>query len=272
MRVLLAWTMPVLGTVLAFGVTATARAAAIPVSFAQAIDDTNVFAYANNGAGNDAEFGTSTGGAEGAAIPIDFTFLAGAGPLPADLTGIQDATISMTSSTVSPVVTAFGGTFAEQPITGGGLLIDQISIIRDMSAAEGAGARRNLLTVTFTGNITGAVGGTTPSLSANSVLGDTVIYSSDFLSFAQSTQQDFNVALSSWDPLVTPPSGLGINADGYFNSATAAGVATFDFQGAATVIPEPSSVGALALSGMLMLIGGERKLRSRNSRRLARIS
>ena len=46
------------------------------------------------------DFGTSTGPvASGVAVPIDFSYEAGAGILPADLTGVQDATISMTSST-----------------------------------------------------------------------------------------------------------------------------------------------------------------------------
>jgi len=258
------WTMPLLGSMLVIGAAPVARAALTPVTFAQAMEtsDTanpNIFAYNNNGVGSDAELGTSIGGALGVAVPISFTFLAGAGLLPADLTGIQDATISMTSSTLSTATTAFGGTFADQPITGLGSVVDTIKIIRTSSANEGAGSRTNLLTVTFTGNLDGAVGGTTPSLNANSALGDTVTYSSDFLSFAQSTQQDFNLAFSSWDPLVTPPSGLGINPDNYFNSATAAAAGTFDFAGSATVIPEPAMLQTLVLGGLVVLAGRSRR-------------
>ena len=60
----------------------------------------NVFAYNNNG--TDAELGTSTGGfAFGDGVPINFNFSAGAGTLPADLTGFQNAMLSMTASTIS---------------------------------------------------------------------------------------------------------------------------------------------------------------------------
>jgi hypothetical protein len=253
------WSIPMVGAILLLG-AATANAAAVPVTFAQAIEssastNSNVFAYNNNGTGSDAEFGTSAGGALGAAVPISFVFLPAAGTLPDDLTGIQDATISMTSSTTSQTTTAFGGTFAEQAITGDGTVTDTIKITRSSAAAEGAGAKTNLLTVTFTGDLSGPIGGPTPDLSADTGLGNTVTYSSDFVSFAPSTQQDFNLALSSWDPLVTPPTGLAVNSDGYFNSATAAGAATFDFQEAGAPIPEPTSLGVLGLGGLLLLSG-----------------
>jgi hypothetical protein len=260
------------GTLLLCG-AATANAAVMPVTFAQAIEssantNSNVFAYNNNGAGGDAEFGTSlSGGPIGAAVPISFSFLPTVGTLPSDITGIQDATISMTSSTTSAATTAFGGTFADQPITGGGTVTDTIKITRSTPAAEGAGSKTNLLTVTFTGHLYGAVGGPTPTLSADTGLGDTVTYTSDFMSFAPSTQQDFNLALSSWDPLVTPPTGLAVNSDGYFNSATAAGAATFDFQESGAPIPEPTSLGVLGLGGLLLLSG--RRLRRRSGGSLA---
>jgi hypothetical protein len=257
---------------LVIGAAPAARAAIAPATFAQARESSdsanpNVFAYNNNGLGSDAELGTSLGGALGVAVPIDFTFLAAAGLLPTDLTGVQDATISMTSSTLSTATTAFGGTFADQPITGAGSVVDTIKIIRASAANEGAGSRTNLLTVTFTGNLDGAIGGTTPGLNADTALGDTVTYSSDFLSFAQSTEQDFNLGFSSWDPLVTPPSGLGINADNYFNSATAAGTGTFDFAGSATVIPEPATLQALVLAGLVVLAGRSRRRPARFSGR-----
>jgi len=256
---------PVIGTLFLLSAASAVHAAG-PVTFAQAIEtsanaDANVFAYNNNSATPDATIGTSTGGALGAAIPISFTYLSGAGILPADLMGVQNATISMTASTTKTVATAFGGTFADQAIDGLGSFVDTIKLTRTMAAGEGTGLRTNLLTVTFTGNLEGAVGGTTPSLNADTSLNDTVIYSSDFLSFVGSTQQDFNVAFSSWDPLVTPPSGLGINSDGFFNSATAAGAATFDFQGASSVIPEPASVPIVILSLMSVALFGGRRLR-----------
>jgi hypothetical protein len=264
--------LPAIGAIALFGLTATANAAAVPVTFAQAIESSantnpNAFAYNNNGVGSDAEFGTSAAGVLGAAIPIDFTYLAGSGVTTADLIGVQNATISMTSSTKTLVASAFGGTFADEALDGTGAVTDTIKITRTTPAAEGTGLKTNLLTVVFTGNLAGPVGGTTPSLTADSNLGDTVTYSSDFISFAQSTQQDFSMALSSWDPIVTPPTGLAIASDGYFNSATTAAAATFDFQNVVTAIPEPGSLQAYFLAGMCLLVGLDRRFRS--SRRLS---
>jgi hypothetical protein len=261
-------TVPVLAASLLLGATATTQAAIQPVTFAQAIEsstnaDSNVFAYNDNGPKGDAEFGTSVGGVLGAPVPMEFSFLAGAGISFADLTGIQDATISMTSSTTAVATPAFGGTFAEQPINGQGAVINQIKFTRDTPALEGSGTRTNLLTVTFTGNLAGSIGGTTPSLFADTATGDTVTYSSDFVSFAQSTQQDFNLALSSWDPLITPPTGLSVSNDGNFSSASAALAATFDFQLGSTVLPEPSASSALVFAGLILLPGMSRKLRTR---------
>jgi hypothetical protein len=262
---LINWTLPVVGSIL---FTGAAHAAIQPVTFAQASEtagstDPNIFAYNNNGPSGDAEFGTQVGGVFGAAAPINFTFLSGAVLIPAalDLAGVQNATISMTSSTTNDVSTAFGGTFADQHIDGSGKFTDVIRITRNTPAAEGAGSRTNLLTVTFTGDLTGPIGGTTPTLSADSTTNDTVTYTSDFVNFAQSTVQDFSMAFSSWDPLVTPPTGLGVNADNYYNSATTAGAATFDFQIGSNVIPEPTSFSLLGLVGLVMLPAMARKLR-----------
>lgn len=220
-----------------------------------------LYAYTNNGAGSDAEFSTDLGGVIGAPIAVDFTFLQGLGVLPSDLQGVQFATLSLTSSTVSAATTSFGGMVADQPITGKGAVVDTLKITRNLAAGEGTGARTNLLTMTFTGSLIGAIGGATPQLYGNTALGDTVTYSSDFLNFSSATQQDFNLALSSWDPLTTPPAGMGIASDGYFNPAGAAGVGTFDFQGAATVIPEPTSTALAALGGLVLVVGCGRQSR-----------
>lgn len=237
------------------------QAATAPVTFAQVIESTangnpNVFAYLDNGPGTGAEFGTDVGGVFGAAAPAEFTFLSVLGSLPADLAGVQDATISLTSSTTSPVTVS--GPFGDEPINGSGTEVDVLKITRDTPAAEGGGARTNLLTMTFTGQLLGAIGGATPQLSGNSALGDTVTYSSDFLSFAQSTEQDFSVTFSSWGPAVPPPPGLSVATDGFYNDATAAGAGTFDFQGNATRMPEPGSVSLIVLGSAALLAGGRR--------------
>jgi hypothetical protein len=240
-----------------------------PVTFAQvesASSNTTseLYAYTNNGVGSDAEFSTDSGGVLGAPIAVDFTFLQGLGALPADLQGVQNATLTLTSSTTKAVTPAGGGIVASQLIDGSGAVkTDTLTITRDTPAAagEGTGSRTNLLTMVFTGDLIGVVGGSTPELFGDTALSDTVTYSSDFLNFSSATEEDFNLALSSWDPLVTPPAGLGIAADGYYNSAGAAGVGTFDFQGAATVIPEPTSTALAAVGGLLLVVGCGRQSR-----------
>jgi hypothetical protein len=243
-----------------------------PVTFAQvesASSNTTseLYAYTNNGLGSDAEFSTDSGGTLGAPIAVDFTFLQGLGILPADLQGPQSATLTLTSSTTKAVTSAGGGIVASQLIDGSGAVkTDVLTITRNTPAAvgDGTGSRTNLLTMTFTGDLIGVVGGATPELFGDTALNDTVIYSSDFLNFSSATEEDFNLALSSWDPLVSPPAGLGIAADGYYNSAGAAGVGTFDFQGAATVIPEPTSTALAAVGGLLLIVGCGRQSRRLN--------
>jgi hypothetical protein len=239
-------------------------ASSAPVTFAQIIESSlnsnpNIFAYINNG--TNAEFGTDVGGVFGAPAAAEFTFLSVLGtPLPADLSGVQDCTISLTSSTSTPATT-FGG-LASEPINGSGAVTDILKITRDTPALEGMGTRTNLLTMTFTGNLLGAIGGATPQLAGNSGLGDTVTYSSDFLGFAGSTQQDFSTTFSSWGPANPPPPGLSVGTGGFFTPASAAGTATFDFEGAATVIPDPNAVPLLALV-VLPLAAAQRYRRQR---------
>ena len=78
--------------------------------------------------------------------------------------------LTLTSSTISPVQTGFGGSVAEQLINGSGLLTDALSIMRDTPAARGPAVRTNLLTLTFSAQLLGLVGGT-PQLSGSTDLG-----------------------------------------------------------------------------------------------------
>jgi hypothetical protein len=241
-------------TVSMLGMGAAVKAASSPVTFAQVIESSantnpNVFSYMNSG--------NLVGGAtlNATSVPVNFTFESSL-TLPADLTGVQTGILTLTSSSTSAASTSFGGAVANQsfPTT------DTLTITRTTPAAEGSGARTNLLSASFSGgNLMGFVGGTTPQLSADSILSNmtnpvTVTYSSDFVNFANATQNDLSVAFSSWDP-TGGTSGLGIASDGLYNSATAAGAATFDTLGATTVIPEPSG---LALSLLLLGFCGRR--------------
>jgi hypothetical protein len=212
-----------------------------------------LFFYLDNGASNGAELVSDGNSAAGSSIPVTFDFQSGIGNLPADLQGPQAATLTLTSSTLAPVQTS--GNLAAQAISGSGPLTDILTITRDSAAAEGYGSRTNLLTLTFTGQLLGTLGGTTPQFSGNTALGDTVSYASDFMTFA-SGPQDYALAFSSW---VTAADGTGLelNTDGNFSSATAAATGTFD--STVTVVPE---AGPMAMGLVVLLALSPRRARA----------
>ncbi len=253
--------------------TPGASAALNPVTFAQvtesgSLSDPNVFAYLDNGATLGAELGTDVAGVFGAAVAADFTYMAGAGTLPADLQGVQNATISMTSSTKSPI-TLYGDGTASEKITGAGQVVDVIKITRSTAAAEGTGTKTNLLTMTFTGKLRGDIGGDTPNISGNTSLGDTVVFSSDFLSFANATTEDYNLAFSSWGQPNPPPFGLQPSAtDSFYSTASSASAGTFDFGVLAVSVPEPTLLPLIGAAGLGLL---SRRTRRGSSRRAANL-
>ncbi len=220
----------------------------------------NLFGYDGSTAGNVA-FGTYNGNALGDPIPANF-FLNMPG-LPSDLQGLQDATMTMTVSTTAPVVTGFGGTVGSQLINGGGQLQDVIHFTRNTPAAEGNGAHINLLTITFTAQLSGTLGGNTASLTADTLTGYSISYSSDFLSFSPNSGANFNIALTSWQTpfsALTTIAPLSIDdATQNFNIATAAGAGSF--AGVPSIsIPEPGSfVLAMIGLGLLGLAGRRRR-------------
>ncbi len=77
--------------------------------------------------------------------------------MPADLTGNQDATLAMTSSSTGNA-SVLGGIVGTQTFNG---QTNTITITRDTPAAEGTGTKTNLLTITFTGTL---LGGSTDAL------------------------------------------------------------------------------------------------------------
>jgi len=240
------------------------RAWAVPTTFAQFHQsatniNVNVFGYLNNGAKSDAELVSYPSGVSGGALPVVFNYLSVAGSLPADLSGNQDATLTLTSSTLTAAQTAFGGLVGQQDITGLGLLANELKITRTTPALEGTGSNTNLLTMTFTGQIIGAIGGGSPQLSGDTALLMTVTYTSDFLTFGNGERQ-FSLTFTSWGN--TPvTNGLQVAAP-YFANATANGTGTFAAE--ATAIPEPGTIilGAVGLSA-LVAVGYRRRLRRR---------
>jgi hypothetical protein len=245
--------------VLAIGFSQTSSAA--PITFAQfheagTASDSNLFSYVDvtppgiatpRGELISSPTFTQTAANGTVGIPVTFTFL-NLPSLPADLQGVQNAVLTLTSSTESTVQTLGGGPFLDQSITGTPSS-DVLSITLD-TPVDG---KSNLLTMDFTGSLLGAMLSRTPQLSGDTSFGDTVTYTSDFVTFANATQ-DYSLTFSSW---TTTSSGDGLSVDStdnIFQSATAAGAGTFD---ATVVVPEPST---LAVGGLLLFFGRRNKL------------
>jgi len=195
--------------------------------------------------------GTPTGTSV-ASIPVYYV-LSAVG-LPADLTGFQDA--HLTVDFVANQGTTGSGSSRVQlfdTVTSG-----TISIIRDTAAAEGLGARTNLLTVSFTNAELDASqngGSFTFKSNDNSV----ITYTSDFLDFSSVIGKDFSFSFSG----ASPTFAAGIGQSG--RTTRFSGTGTFASDPAPLVpgVPEASTWGMMVLgfagAGAAMRAGRSRK-------------
>lgn len=154
---------------------------------------------------------------------------------------IQPATLTISVTATANATQGFG--FVDQPIASS----SSFSII--------AGGVNLLSGTSISGNITGKVGGVNANLSGSTSSGDTVVFSSDLLSFS-------NVSLSSFSfifPDVNPTLALSTHGTSTFLSNFSS-----DTQGAFTTdpapaVPEPSSIGLIAAGVALTSLATFRK-------------
>jgi hypothetical protein len=185
----------------------------------------------------------------GPSIPVIFTFNSIPG-LPADLQGPQMALLTLTSATNATIQPGFGGTLYSELFNSAAS--DTLTITRVAPAGEGANTKTNLLTLSYTGDLFAAPGGSTAVLTGQSALGFTVNYSSDFLNFGSAGPSDYSVNFTSWTsadggPVEVPPSP---DLPGFFANATAAATGSFDAAVfPSTGFPEPGTLGVVALTG-----------------------
>jgi hypothetical protein len=216
---------------------------AAPITFAnfnETVSNTP-FAFTNNG-------GTSGTISYNSATPITFNFTAPTGLSTADRT----ATLS---------ISAGPSTFTPGFPLGAGVLDQPISNLVTLKITEVGGPNpgANLLTMMFTGDITGRAGGSIASLQGADNTGQVVIFSSDLLTFAQ-PGNSYILGLSQ----ITP--GLSLGAGNFLNSF----LANINGQFSANIIagvPAPTSV---AMFGTGIVAASVLTLRQR--KRLAKVN
>lgn len=190
-------------------------------------------------------------------IPV-YYILSAAG-LPADLTGVQFATLSV--DFISNLGTTGAGATRSQlfdTVTNG-----TISITRTAAAAEGNGTRTNLLTVSFTNGQLNA-GQDDGSFTFKSNNNSAITFTSDFLDFGAVVAKDFSFSFSGSSPTFLAPLGSSSR------NLAFSGTGTFASEPGPIVIgvPEPTS-WALMLGGFGLLGATLRNRKTAQSSQLA---
>jgi len=185
------------GAVLLAGVAVPASATTTFGQFLQKTPSARLFQYLkqDSGATKKAELHTTATAASSVTGSIPIYYLMSVAGLPADLTGLQDA--HLTVDFISNVGTTASGSSRSQlfdTVTNG-----SISIIRDTAAAEGTGARTNLLTVSFTNGQLDANQGAA-AFTFKTTASSVITYSSDFLDFSKVIDKDFSFSFSGANP------------------------------------------------------------------------
>lgn len=204
--------------------TATAQAASVP------------FAQFQQTTGSPVNF-TNSGGALGTltlsppAVPVTFNFLGTSGLPTAD----RAAVMTLNALSLTPATNA------------GGVLVQPINGPANAITFTEVGTGKNLLTMIFTGNILGFAGSSNAQLSGDLALGNTVIYTSDYLTFGGpgSNEASYLIGL----PQVTP--ALSIGAGGFLNSFSANAFGSFS--SGIAFVPEPASVVMMGSGAALPL-------------------
>jgi hypothetical protein len=222
------------------------------VTFAQITEKngTNDYVFTNNNAVpldgingfNSPNFGTISGG-----VPVDFKYFLVTG-LHSDLQGFQNARVFMNATTSASATSNLNALTQSFNFSG-----NTIQIIRDTAASVGNGTRRNLLTVTFSPigsaspSINGTDGGNSATFSATTP-DHVVTFTSDFLTFSNSTERNFAFSFSS----VTP--ALSIGAGNFLRSFAAAGTGTFASNPAPIALAP--TVASVSVSGRVLTADG----------------
>lgn len=201
---------------------AAGTASADPVQFAtfNQVGNDKPFTFTNTGAG--ATFTAST------QVSFNFTGIPG---LPAELTGDQSATLTLTATASSPTIV--NGPIFDQPLN---------NAVLSFTRNAPSGGLTNLLTVNFSGLLSGRNGSRAATVDASNTSGDTVLFTSSFLDFSQTISRSLALGFSAVTPMISNGPG------GFLASFTASGVGTFSSE-------PPPFVNAIPLPASIVMLG-----------------
>jgi MYXO-CTERM domain-containing protein len=158
-------------------------------------------------------------------------------------------------ASVIPATMTLTGTVASTAVAAGAQRIQAMTnITMVFTANTPVGGKSELLRIVATdsgagstgGTITGANNGSTANMAGSVAGGDSVIMSSDFLLFNNTSLRDYSLSLSGLTP------GLTIDT-GYLRSFTADGAGTFSSDPLPqSTIPEPATLALLGLGGLFL--------------------
>ncbi|MFO0910985.1 MAG: PEP-CTERM sorting domain-containing protein [Isosphaeraceae bacterium] len=197
----------------AFLMNATTYAATVDFATFNQTASGSPFSFTNNG-------GVSGTINYNTAVQVNFNFTAATGLGTGDR--LANVTITNTGgvSTFTPAASAGG--FLVQPL-------NNLPTIKFTEVSTG----KNLLTMTFTGDILGRVGAAVGSIQGDDTTGQVVQYTSDYIAFG-APGNSYVLSLGAISP------GLSLGAGGFLNSFTAN--IGGQFRGSIPTIPEPTSI------------------------------
>ena len=237
-RTLVAAALPCAAVLLALTLP-DSRAAAAAIEFAEfnLISASQPLTFTNYG--NDLD---ESGTLQALNVPVIFNFTAQSG---------LDTSDRAATMTINAPGTR---TYLHAKILDGGLIEQPISDANTLSIIEN-GTNKNLLSLSFTGDLVGPLGGSSANLRGAEANGDLVSFSSDFGSFGAS-DKSFSLGLAA----ITSPLAFG---DGKFLKSFVANINGNFSSDFTSNVPEPASVAMFGIGLLAVAATARRKAVSR---------
>ena len=178
-----------------------------------------------------------------------------AGPTGVTFTYLEPNSYGATNTTINATMT-MTSVVSGAAVNDGGIVTQGLNNIDvTFTALTPVNGKSNLLSLNLAnGTLAGINGGNTAVLSGSTSAGNTVAYSSDFLSFGSQNNYSFPFTVKFSTP-------YQIGENGYLNSFRASGTGTFDTSTTTAAVPETSSlltVGLMVLGTGLLCVARRR--------------